>query len=65
MMINKESTILEILLEYPEAKEILLEHDLGCSKCLGAAYENLEIIAKTNNVDLEELLTELKDLENG
>ncbi|TDX52193.1 DUF1858 domain-containing protein [Orenia marismortui] len=62
MKVNKEMPILEILQKYPEANEVFISHGLGCAKCLAANYENLETVARVNEVDIELLLQELDNL---
>ena len=62
MKITKDTSIIELLQEHPEAKEILAEYDLGCAGCLKAVIEDLESAAEVNEVDLEELLNRLNQL---
>ncbi|OCL25971.1 hydrid cluster protein-associated redox disulfide domain protein [Orenia metallireducens] len=61
MKLSKETSVLKILQEYPEINQIFVAHGLGCAKCLAADYEDLETVAKANNLDLKMLLNELNN----
>jgi len=61
MRLSKKTSVLKILQEYPEVNQIFKAHGLGCAKCLAADYEDLETVAKANNLDLELLLEELNN----
>ncbi len=61
MKITKKTPISEILKKYPETNEILESYGLNCSKCLGSDFEDLESIAKFNNLNLETLLIRFRE----
>ena len=63
MKITKDTSIIELLQEHPEAQKILAEYDLGCARCLKAVIEDLESVAQANEIDIEELLEKLNQLE--
>lgn len=63
MKINKDTSIVKLLANYPEAKEILEDYGLGCAKCLGAMTNSLESAARANNIDLTELIERLQQLQ--
>ncbi|WP_027339172.1 DUF1858 domain-containing protein [Halonatronum saccharophilum] len=65
MKVTKKTPISEILRKYPESNRILKSYGLGCFKCLGSNFEDLESIAKFNNFDLDVLLKEFNDLVNN
>lgn len=58
-LINKNTTIVKILKNYPDKIEILMDFGLDCVGCLSAKYETLEEAAGVHGVDLEELIYEL------
>ncbi|PRX30368.1 hybrid cluster-associated redox disulfide protein [Orenia metallireducens] len=62
MKLSKKTSVLKILQEYPEVNQIFKAYGLGCAKCLAANYEDLETVAKANNLDLNLLLKELNNL---
>jgi hypothetical protein len=42
MVINKNSTIKEILSSYPEAQKFFNEREMACSSCFAANFDTLE-----------------------
>ncbi|WP_408954352.1 DUF1858 domain-containing protein [Natroniella sp. ANB-PHB2] len=65
MKITKQTSILELVQHYPAANEVLAMYNLDCARCVGASSDSLEIVAEINQVNLEELLIELKKLEDN
>lgn len=63
MKITKDTSILDLLQEYPEARKILAEYDLGCAQCLKVVIEDLEAVAQANEIEVDELVTKLSQLE--
>ncbi len=61
MKINKNTSVLKILQEYPKLDQIFSDYGLGCSRCLAANYEDLETVARANQINVEVLLEELND----
>ena len=59
MGINKEMTIGELLNEYPEKAEILMEMGMGCLGCPSAQVETLEEACEVHGIDVEELMQKL------
>ncbi|SJZ30295.1 DUF1858 domain-containing protein [Selenihalanaerobacter shriftii] len=62
MKITKDMAILEVLKEYPEARDVFVKHNLGCSDCLGANSEKIKDVAQSHDIDLDELVSDLNDL---
>jgi len=62
-MITKDMSIMEILQNYPQAREVLARYGMGCGTCLGASSDSLEKGAKIHKVDLTQLLAELNEAE--
>ena len=60
MRINGDTTIGELLDEIPEAKEILAEMGLHCSGCPSARRESLAQAAEVHDMDIDDLLEDLK-----
>ena len=42
MVINKNSTIKEILSSYPDAKKFFNEREMACSSCFAVNFDTLE-----------------------
>lgn len=60
MEINKDMTIGQLLNEYPEKAEILLQMGMGCIGCPAAQAETLEEACEVHGIDIEELLKKLR-----
>lgn len=59
MEISKEMTIGDVVMEYPEAVEVLMSFGMGCVGCSSSQMETLEEAAMVHGFDVEELLTAL------
>lgn len=59
MEINKDTIIGELIVEKPEAVEILMNYGLGCVGCPASQMETLEEAAMVHNLELEGLLKAL------
>lgn len=70
MNITKDTLIGEVLLEYPEAQDVLLKHfgeEVACVMCPGQAFDTFEMIADLHGIEedvVEEMLKEMVDLVN-
>ena len=62
MKVTKETIMLDVLKEYPQASKVLVKYNLGCSTCFGAVFEDIETIARANGIDVEKLVAELNKL---
>lgn len=60
MEINKDMTIGQLLNEYPEKAETLLQMGMGCIGCPAAQAETLEEACEVHGIDIEELLKKLR-----
>lgn len=58
-MVNKDMTIMEIIIKYPETLAVFESYHMACSGCMGAMDETLYEGAKMHGIKLEELLKEL------
>lgn len=65
MRITEDTTIGDLIDEMPEAKEILAEMGLHCSNCPSARRETLAQAAEVHDMDIEDLLEDLKGFLEG
>ena len=61
MTIEPKMTIAEILRQKPEAARVLQQFGMHCIGCAVAAGESLEDAARVHGIELQKLLTALKD----
>lgn len=62
-MINKETTIAEILNEKPEAAEVLMGIGMHCLGCPASQAESLEEACAVHGVDVDEVIEEIDKLQ--
>jgi hybrid cluster-associated redox disulfide protein len=62
MTITKETSIDEIMENYPEAAEVLIMHGMNCIGCQAAQFENLAQAAKAHGLDVNKLVDEMNAL---
>ncbi|MGE5552392.1 MAG: DUF1858 domain-containing protein [Betaproteobacteria bacterium] len=62
MTITKETTIIEALQAHPKAREVFVQHGMGCITCMGAAMESIENGARMHGVDPEAVVRDLNKL---
>lgn len=68
MDITKDSLIGEVLLEYPEAQEVMLKYfgeQVACVMCPGQAFDTFAMIAELHGIDdavVDEMLTEMRQV---
>ena len=56
---TKDSSIKEIVTEFPESVEIFAQFGLGCIGCAMAAFETLEQGAVAHGIDVDNILDAL------
>lgn len=61
-MINKETTIAEILNEKPEAAEVLMGIGMHCLGCPASQAESLEEACAVHGVNVDEVIEEIDKL---
>lgn len=61
-MINKDSKILDVIQEFPEATSVFERFGMGCLGCMGMISETIENGAKMHRISVEKLLIELNKL---
>lgn len=68
MEITKDSLIGEVLLEYPEAQEVMLKYfgeQVACVMCPGQAFDTFAMIAELHGIEddvVNEMLVEMKQV---
>ena len=66
--INKNMTLGEIVIKYPESVDIFMKYGLHCIGCSVAAWETLEQGAMAHGIrgkKLDNILKELNNLKDG
>jgi len=61
MVINKNSTIKEILSAYPEAKKFFNDREMACSSCFAVNFDTLEKGALMHGLETNALVEELNN----
>ena len=67
MEISKDSLIGEVLLEYPEAQEVMLKYfgeQVACVMCPGQAFDTFAMIAELHGIEedvVEAMLVEMRN----
>ena len=61
MVINKNSTIKEILSAYPEAKKFFNDREMACSSCFAVNFDTLEKGALMHGLEANMLVDELNN----
>jgi len=59
--ITKEMTFFELMRTYPDSVKVLQKHNLGCIGCMGAQNESLEQGARAHGLNIDTLLSDLKE----
>ena len=61
MVIEKNSTIKEILSAYPEAKKFFNDREMACSSCFAVNFDTLEKGALMHGLETNALIDELNN----
>ena len=61
-MIDKNTIIVEVLRQKPEAQRVFQQHGLPCVGWGAALYESIGQAAQGHGIDVEKLLADLKAL---
>jgi hybrid cluster-associated redox disulfide protein len=61
MLINKNSTIKEILSAYPEAKKFFNDREMACGSCFAVNFDTLEKGALMHGLETNALVGELNN----
>jgi len=65
MRLTENTTIGELLDEAPEMKEILSQMGMHCSGCPSARRETLRQAAEVHDMDIDDLLEDIKGFLEG
>jgi len=61
-MVTKDMYVSKILKQYPQLRLVFSRFGIsGCSECLQAKFETLELACQIHQVDLDEFLVALND----
>lgn len=66
MELTKDSLIGEVLLEYPEAQEVMIKHfgeQVACVMCPGQAFDTFGMIAELHGIEDEVVEAMLKEMQ--
>lgn len=61
MKISKEMTIGEVVRNYPECVEVLMNFGMGCVGCPSAQAETIEEACRVHGMDVEQLIKALNE----
>jgi hybrid cluster-associated redox disulfide protein len=61
MVINKNSTIKEILSAYPEAKRFFNDREMACSSCFAVNFDTLEKGALMHGLETNAVVDDLNN----
>jgi len=57
--ITGDMSIMEVVEQWPQTAQILMEHGMGCLGCAAAHFENIEQGAAAHGIDIESLMADL------
>jgi hybrid cluster-associated redox disulfide protein len=58
-MLTKDMTIQEVVVKYPDAVKVFIQHGMPCVGCMAARYENIEQGAAAHGIDVNKLMEDL------
>ncbi len=59
--ITKEMGIMEVVQQWPQTAQILMQFGMGCIGCAAAHFENIEQGATAHGIDIDALMTALNE----
>ena len=59
MAITKDMSIIDIVQQYPDTVDILMNAGMGCLGCAASHFENIEQGAMAHGIDIDALIEEL------
>ncbi|MEG1537056.1 MAG: DUF1858 domain-containing protein [Clostridiales bacterium] len=62
--ITKEMGIMEIVQQWPQTVQILMQYGMGCIGCAAAHFENIEQGATAHGIDVDALMVALNQAVN-
>jgi hybrid cluster-associated redox disulfide protein len=64
-MINKDSKIIDVLRQIPDAVKVFERYEMACAGCMGMVNETIEDGAKIHHLPVEKLVEELNKINGG
>ena len=61
MAITKDMSIIDIVQQYPDTVDILMNAGMGCLGCAAAHFENIEQGALAHGIDIDALMKGLNE----
>ena len=61
MAITKDMSIIDIVQQYPDTVDILMNAGMGCLGCAAAHFENIEQGAMAHGIDIDALIDALNE----
>lgn len=55
VVITKEQNIGELVAQYPETAEVMLDYGLHCVGCFASSFDTIEMGAQIHGMDIEEI----------
>ena len=59
--ITKDMSIMEVVQQWPQTAQVLMQHGMGCLGCAAAHFENIEQGAADHGIDIEALMAALNE----
>jgi len=59
--ITKEMSIMEVVQQWPQTAQVLMDHGMGCLGCAAAHFENIEQGALAHGIDVDALMIALNE----
>ena len=60
-MIEKNINLVELMQNYPDKVDVLLEAGMHCLGCMASQFETLEEACMVHGIDVDELLAKLNE----
>ncbi len=58
-------SITDIVENYPQTVEVLMDHGMHCFGCMAARFENIEQGALAHGIDVDQLMVDLNAVANA
>ena len=59
--ITKEMGIMDMVQQFPQTVDVLLQYGMGCLGCQAAQFENIEQGATAHGIDVDALIVSLNE----
>lgn len=60
--ITKEMGIMDVVQQWPQTAQVLMQHGMGCIGCAAAHFENIEEGALAHGIDVDALMVALNEV---